>query len=1443
MANRDPLHQPPTGEGGLVFSAKPWQTPLLPYERQLIELIGCTEDEYRKLEAEARRRGRLQPAGYEYIPDVQMGPALVPALISLAIGIATSAISYLLAPKPKAPSAGGRTRDLGSITGQNRFAPTFGFDSQAELASYGDPIPIIFGKYEPVHATGGILYTPKLVWSRMFSYGSQQGVKLLFVVGEQGRDPGTGDPPGITPPDLPGIFLGNGPLNSAQETNYAFYWKRNSTRSPITRVRAVNYRYGTRGTRASGDPENNDDIFLCPTAISTNDTGFSSAHSLSNNADFGCFAPIPNGTAHRVNWRVISIVRTSGDNAWNDDRDYVQTRERRKIAGDRNGTVSMGEGGEWRLGMEGIGRNYSRRMGITSIRRTGGAVVTVPNSEGIREELVNEGDIITFTISSAQIPAGFYDYTDPSTGRVRDNNVTVEDINSELNEQRIAADDALQIGETFMISKTVWQVTGRSLAQWTPESRRDQQITLRCTEVIGSQRIGLVSEAMLTRNYLSDDNGLTNNLYAGINFYPLMRVNFGIVRNTRACDVTEIGIKSRVYQRLNGLCNFQTLPSPARLRQADQDRIALTSGTNTSFIRRASSFLVYVRPAGADSNGFAYPWSWIDVRFVIVGNSPVDQYNFIRFKHPDTRQYEYRFVPKNGADINNTANNATYWLINANNAVDDGSERRLLAETVYTAYGNFVVSAVGRQVSREDIRYNVEFSTGGRITTGGEETTFPSTVGIESFLPDVDTATSTVAAVAAISPYSNPSAITQGRYPAFFYEIFRSADSDGVPENGTRTTYPLREVLPDGRWVTLVYTARKYRLPTGHYSGQTFAYRVIDVQVTGSGGNFNFLQNFVVKRQINGDNPFRNVPSEGTLTEAGIYMQVLTVNNSGGTTGRAQSVWWEIFGPAINFPVGTRRTVEIDLTSGPKRLRIALSAAVFATSTTTNPAGYDRLWDSRTVQCLPVTATYTTQNWQTGDTADKTYTVSANNPFYRAGASIGIRLGVFSIATARTGTTELSAERTFESRSQYGDVSHYSSFVEKSNQTAPEHTISYVNEMVSNEIIPDYDRMTLCGLALKAARNFTSLDQLRIWVSAGLHVRRFHPSDSPAVGPSNLFCDLVHYLLASGVAGVGSALNITLDTSSRLINTADLAITARFLRENRLFFDGVIGDAVNVRQFISETAPNFLCNFVISDGRFSLVPAVPTNVAGEISTAAVQIKQLFTSGNIIEDSFEVEYLAAEERKQFQAVVRYREEKRNQLPQERNVSVRWADSPEFVPVESFDLTAFCTSSHHAELVGRFFLSIRKRITHTVRFRTLPYGMDLAPGDYIRVATEASPYSSARNGAISATGVITSVTPIADGQYSILYYRPGLEDVTPATMTVSDGRVSTSALQGSLFTIVEATTSQNVYMVEQLTLDEDGTVVIAASEFPCDEQLTSLIAQDLIASNRNRFVFDV
>ncbi len=1438
MADRDPVHQQLPGKSRLGTAARLYQPNLLPYEKQLLELTGLTEDEYRFFVAEAYKRSKIRPAEYDLVPDVQNGPVLVSALISLALGAVTTAVSYFLTPKPRAPQdqqQGTTQLSLASLIGGQRFTPTFGFDSQAELASYGDPIPIVFGRW--TGTTGGILITPKLVWSRMFSYGRQQGVKLLFVVGEQGVTEGV-RPDGIEPPALQGIFIGNGALDTIYNETFAFYWKRDLNNLINRRIQASDLLYGTRGTLASGDPENHGDVFSCPTRAQANDDAFSAAHGLSNNADFGCYSPIPNGSHYRVNWRVVSIPHLLNQR---DDPGDNLTYERVKIAGDANGTGyvnGVDDGGTFRdlrgLGMEGTGRNYSRRMGITSLKKVGVATpITISNATGVSTQSVGVGDEITFTIAHNMIRSDYYKGTDRE--------VSVDDINDATAEMRIAADDELQIGEMFMIGRTTWQVTARSLALWDRDIAQDQLITLKCIDsgTTANNIIGMVSDYMLRSDYINDNN--TPIQYnAGSAFFPLMRVSEAKIRNTRPCDVTEFGIRSNVYQRLNNICNFKNVPSPQQLRNLDEKRVQVSTGTINAYIKRASLFTIFIRPAGLNPAGAAYTWEPIGEQFCVIGNQPIEQYNFIRVTHPDKRQYEYKFIPKNGADIGyNSPDTAEFWYLYNGGSLDSTSQRQILSANYTTAYGVFKLQAVGSKVTKLDIQHNDEFRNEPTFLDRTVVNDRPTSVGLLTFLPEFDDSLVSLGATEFASWYTDPVfEYTSGRNGAFTWELATAmgvGSADNYPGNdGTTVVRDYTWNISGNRSYKVRYTLRK-TASIGY--GQQFTWVVENETIIESSKNWTQLSEFTISFPVSASNPYRQPDQSPAFITIGQRRRVTSVINSTATQGRSQAFYEELLGPARNYATSTQRSAFIDFTVGSKYIRLNFSSTVYE-----DPAhwsGVTKLWTAPIITISSDTSKVS-DNWSVGDLFTQTYFVGTSNPFRQPGSQVGAEFVIES--RGQTYTQQYTyAGRSFESQSQYADVSFYGNLVEKSNANGPEHVITYVNEIVANDQDPQYSYMTTAGLALKASRNFTSLDQIRFWIKNGIPVKRFHPSESSEIKPSNLFCDLVYYMLTDRVAGVGDLLNMSVN-SAPLINTTDFITTAKFLKTNSLFFDGAVASTVNIRQFIADTAPFMLCNFVISDGKFSLLPALPTDIGGNIQTTPVTIKQLFTAGNIFEDSFELNYISAEERKDFQAMMRFREERENQLPQERNIVVRWNETASTGhPLESFDMTQYCTSRAHAELVARFFLSIRRRITHSIQFKTSPYGIDLAPGDYIRVVTEANPYSSAQNGSIGATGIITSATTFNDGQYTILYYTSGSETVVQATMTVSGGVVQQTALYNSVFTVVNSTVSANVYQVEQITLDADGAVQINASHFPCNSSLVSTIALDV--TNSGNFLVDL
>lgn len=1395
MADRNSLRQQAPKFCDVGSGVKLYELPLLPYERQLIETLGWNEEDYRRFAYLARKHGAVRPAEYAHIPDIQNSEPFTTALIvSLVVGALSTAASLLLAPKPASlPDNNVRRRRTAGREGQNRFSPTVGFDTQADVADYASPIPIVFGKY--TGSTGGVVVSPQLVWSRSFSLGTQQAVKQMFVVGEQGLGEG------LDRPELNGIFLGNTPLDAAYAHSFAFYWKRNTNN--FFRITARNFAYGSRGNLSSGDIENNNDIFLCPTGRGLTDTGFSASYSQSANTQFGVYSAIPNGTNYRVNWKIVSIPKLEGQE---DDPGNRLTTERIKISGDY-GILKTEEGFNKKIraqGQRGIGRNYGRRMGIVSLN---GVPVsdngTTPTA--VREAAV--GDTAVFAIAPGAIPKDLYHLGNEST--------SVDDINSAISSSRRVADDLLQVGETIMIGRTVWVVRDRSIPIW-DEGRR-QNITLECVELFGtgiSNQIGLISERMLARGVYNDDNGTTNareglNMVAGAGFYPLLRVNFGVVRNTRACDVTEIGIRSQVWNRANGLCNFAALPSPKELNKADEEKISFETGQMNLYLKRTSIWTIFLRPAGTDESGVEFEWRPLGEQFCVTGESPQDQFNYIRLGHPERRQYEFKFLPKSGADVaRHSPPTAQFIRLSA-------KTNQTVGGRFETAYGPFQVSAAGEYVTVGDITYNPEMATNPVITTGTTETTIPNAIEVETYLPDVEGGGATATSVGFFDWL--PDGVSVGRRGATHYELFGQSSADGLRRTAIRTAN-----LGDGRSITIQFNGIvDQNYPANHPFFPGFrAWRFESINVVSSTGGFNTNQVFNVSIPVSPGNP-RAQPYG--LTTCGVRL-IVTSTSAGPVVGRESAWEYELLGDQEIYAIGAQRTVSFTATasSGGTATINATGTVLARPSTSPQFPGVTKAWSVR----YSVDPLNTSGNFTNGALMENNAVVSASNPFMTSGSTVGIVLRTLSLTTTQV-PPGFNGDRVFEFNSQINDLSLYDGLLTKSNESSPEHSIQYVNESVVNPTVPNYEKLTLCGLALKSSRNYAALDQLRMWLADGISVKRFLASESGTVGPSNKFVDLVYHLLTDTTAGAGNIV------SAEMIRTEDFAATAQFLQANKLFFDGALDQPTNIRQFISDTAPFFLCNFVISDGKFSLVPALPTDESGQISNQPVPIQQLFTAGNIIEGSYSVEYLSSEERKDFQAVMRYREERRNQLPEEKTLVVRYAEAGSDVyPIESFDMTQYCTSRDHAFLVAKYFLSLRRRVTHTVRFRTSPFGISLKPGSFIRVVTEASPYQSANNGTISADGTIVSATELEDGTYSIVYFGVADDEVTPATMTIAGGKVVESALYDKLFTISDATVSSNVYMVEQLTLGEDGMVDVVATEFPASSEFNSLISLDVL-----------
>ena len=383
----------------------------------------------------------------------------------------------------------------------------------------------------------------------------------------------------------------------------------------------------------------------------------------------------------------------------------------------------------------------------------------------------------------------------------------------------------------------------------------------------------------------------------------------------------------------------------------------------------------------------------------------------------------------------------------------------------------------------------------------------------------------------------------------------------------------------------------------------------------------------------------------------------------------------------------------------------------------------------------------------------------------------------------------------------------------------PEHQVVYVNEQLIQDA-PQYEGLALLGLRLNASKEWSSFAQLSAYIQKGIVVERLiddagQPTTS-LEGPTNNFAEIAYALLTNERFGAGMMVG------KEAVDRERMTIAARYCHANGFTWDGIVASPQNLREFLFENAGHALLDFTVLGGQFSLMPSVTYNPKTfEIdSTRAIELKALFTDGNI--RGLKVNWMGPEERQLFKAVVKYRVEQLNGFSEERVITVRLSAAQggsDNDQEEVFDMSGFCTQRSHALTFARFALKLRKEVDHSVQFETTPASaIGLEPGQHFRLMSEATHTSRFNNGAIGPDGHIISTTTLPDGLHSVLYWLPGTTEVKEAEIEVKAGQCLNPALNGSVFTLANTTTSSRVYKVETLEINDDGFVQVTASYEP-------------------------
>ena len=565
---------------------------LLPYEAELCNVIGASKEEYLEFLDLVQAKVEGTKEGYELIPDIRCDPVTVLGVTlwtgtsltvagHIAIAIVLTAVSYALTPKPKTPDGGGSLR-LGDIQGKSRFAPQSGFDSVQDLAVLGSFIPLVY-------AAKGVRVNSQLLWSQIKTTGIGQIISVitLFSNGEIGAEP-----------DYESFALGTTLLDSISPYKIALYFNTGSANTNNNRL-TNNDKYseslapethnlGNRDNREyeSGDP------FKVKVYPSQNfEPYFSSTRTSTTKAEFGSYRSLPNGNAYKVPWELIQFMKDGDDKAKADLRIKIQK----------------------------IGSDYPQLCHLHDGTGSYPGVFQKVEKNAILYYRIVSSDESTFIQETAEGNAKYNKFS--PWGSV--------DAKNSIDGIREIVDDNVSVGDQYLVGSAIVVCTEVDNGErW---QNTDISVPIDKTWTFKVEEPGYV---MFT-NY----NSLARP-YASAN---IQRLAIASVNNVKAARITEIGIKSKVFKRINGFPNVNAVPSRERIEYYSKKNTSIGVGSISTYTNRISLFKLEARPV--NSNIEYQNILGADV-LAVKGGSPVAQYNTITIdSHTHPAKYEYRFVP------------------------------------------------------------------------------------------------------------------------------------------------------------------------------------------------------------------------------------------------------------------------------------------------------------------------------------------------------------------------------------------------------------------------------------------------------------------------------------------------------------------------------------------------------------------------------------------------------------------------------------------------------------------------------------------------------------------------------------------------------------------------------------------------------------------------------
>ena len=1372
---------------------------LLPYEEELCEFTGISKDEYFQFLDLVTQETKKRPKAYDLVPDVQ---ATGTELVILAIALVV--IGYLLKPKePEDPP----TLTTSKREGRKRFTPSENFDSVQNLIDLGETVPLVFTRWRPRGdgtSIGGVRVNTELLWSQMASYGKYQQFRAIGLVsgGRLGNE---------ILPDYEGYAIGSSSLDNYTRHKVALYFNRGGGRPRLggtdsNRFTSINngdgyndfsYEYDESRLYEYDNRNEEEDVFSVAwqeaNQIQYNNRIFSGCRTENVQSVFGVYNPMPNGMRYRVNYELVLLPDGSDNKS-----DIKAKREK-------------------------IRDSHPRFCAVDAYKRGNGNWLF-----GNGEKSLEKGDLVRYKIDKSVDDSD--DYRDWGS----------EDIRNAQDSIRKDADDALVVGETYLIGTCLVVCIEEEdpYLPWEPDTRSKRYRF----EVLEHEVSGQDNEIEI-RDW--------NDKRKGYETLTIQKVALGTVTNNRPCQATEIGLKSQVWRRVNGFPNVNSHPGHwqtelgkdrgGTIEDYEDEDGSITLGNMNTYISRLSFFRLQARRKGDKREDGTAKWSYIDdnAPFCIKGQAPTDVYNYIRINHP-FGEWDFRFVPYPGNKMYKRCRmkRNRVHLLNSKNGVD-------ITPISSSSYG--FDSFSDRITSSDNITYEVQVWYGGQ-----EYYLTPGDLGNKEWfvgeIPDEDESRGEVLSLAAFStrPVPNFGGWVFNTSQSFHWERSWSGPQDWKRrgayyyKSGSKTRWRLRwdYDLNGVGSNTLIGTANSDKKEDDWHKvrlyDRGFQYRIADGDGDGRSDDKRDIHQYRLTEGVEGRirGPFtRESPSEQDVEEDDDRRLELDiweyryriddddVDNPGDPDHIPSVFRWEIRYGGRGYKNGQSVRIPLsDVNSHYDDIRV----------TVFTDAGSVLYQGEEEFETLEIT---TTTDPDTGEETSQSEYV-----------------------TEREEWTDMWPEG--RNLNLYDAVSDYVIYdaEDSSHMNGPEHEIVYVNELIDSSPVIEYQEegipysdLAIVGIRINSSKEWRSFSQLSLYVKRGVQVdrvtqERFPETNRNDFESTNLFPEIAYALLTDNQIGLGNAI------SHENVDRASFIKASLFCEKNQFYWDGMITARENLREFLYTQASYCLLDFVVLGGKFSLVPSVPyygdhleipdldfkqwvrdnpnfglmqpqRNILGET-------KAMFTDGNV--RNLQVNFLSPEERQLVTLVVVYRKEEENGFPEQKTASFRlsetqsiegWRVGSEHNPRETIDLSPFCTCKEQVEMYAKTTLRQKQLIDHVISFQTTPQNvLNLNPGNYIRVVSETTHFDRYSNGSINDEGGIQSQKTISNGD-EIFYWKAGDTEVNSLTLSLSpNGIVQNMAARGSVFTKKVSEGSDRVYKVESIAYGEEGLIDVSASYVP-------------------------